>query len=359
MLDMFFTVLAGRWWILQIFVVVLITVVINAVQHIIFKRLHLACLKTNNNWDDVLFSAMDKPLGVLIWLLGITFAIDIIRFSSDKPTVLFQSTSLIREVGVILLVAWFLLRMIKALEKRWSGEGERETTWDKTTARAAAQLLRLTVIITAGLVTLQILGIPITGVLAFGGVGGVAVGFAARDLLANFFGGIMIFLDRPFSVGDWVRSPDRDIEGFVEHIGWRLTRIRRFDKRPLYVPNSLFLTICVENPSRMTNRRIRQNIGIRYEDADKMDAILFDIEAMLQNHPEIDTNQLLMVKFVEFGPSSLDFMIYTFTKTINWKKFLTVQEDVFLKSLEIIAKHGAECAFTTTTLHIPEAIHKI
>ena len=118
---------------------------------------------------------------------------------------------------------------------------------------AMAKLLRLSVIITAGLVVLQTLGFSISGVLAFGGVGGIAVGFAARDLLANFFGGLMIYLDRPFSVGDWVRSPDRNIEGTVERIGWRLTVIRTFDKRPLYVPNSVFANIAVENPSRMAS----------------------------------------------------------------------------------------------------------
>ena len=103
---------------------------------------------------------------------------------------------------------------------------------------------------------MQALGYSISGVLAFGGIGGIAVGFAAKDLLANFFGGLMIYLDRPFSVGDWIRSPDKNIEGTVEEIGWRLTRIRTFDKRPLYVPNSTFTQISVENPSRMLNRRI-------------------------------------------------------------------------------------------------------
>ena len=119
--------------------------------------------------------------------------------------------------------------------KRLSGDDIDETTVD-----AVAKLLRISVIITGVLVALQSLGYSISGVLAFGGVGGIAVGFAARDLLANFFGGLMIYMDRPFNVGEWIRSPDKEIEGTVEKIGWRLTTIRTFDKRPLYVPNSLF-----------------------------------------------------------------------------------------------------------------------
>ena len=114
---------------------------------------------------------------------------------------------------------------------------------------------------------LQSLGVSVSGLLAFGGIGGIAVGFAARDLLANFLGGLSIYLDRPFTVGDWIRSPDREIEGTVEEIGWRMTRIRTFDQRPLYVPNSIFASVALENPSRMNNRRIYETLGIRYEDA--------------------------------------------------------------------------------------------
>ena len=87
--------------------------------------------------------------------------------------------------------------------------------------------------------------------MAFGGIGGIAIGFAAKDLLANFFGALMIFLDRPFSIGDWIRSPDREIEGVVEDIGWRSTKIRTFDKRPLFIPNSAFASLTVENASKM------------------------------------------------------------------------------------------------------------
>src|SRR5690606_30903944 len=108
------------------------------------------------------------------------------------------------------------------------------------TAKAISKLLKAAAIITAMLVLLQSLGFSVSGVLAFGGIGGIAIGFAARDLLANFFGALMLYFDRPFAVGDWVRSPDREIEGTVEDIGWRLTRIRTFDQRPLYVPNSIF-----------------------------------------------------------------------------------------------------------------------
>ena len=206
---------------------------------------------------------------------------------------------------------------------------------------------------------LQAFGFSVSGVLAFGGIGGIAVGFAARDLLANFFGALMIFLDRPFSVGDWIRSPDRNIEGTVEDIGWRQTRIRTFDKRPLYIPNSVFTSLAVENPSRMLNRRIYETIGLRYDDIDQMQAVLVDIKAMLKAHPDIDHDQILMVNFNAFGPSSVDFFVYTFTKTTVWVEYHAIKEDVLLKIAAIVAAHDAEIAFPTQTLHLqvePEAL---
>ena len=162
----------------------------------------------------------------------------------------------------------------------------------------------------------------------------------------------MIYMDRPFNVGDWIRSPDKEIEGTVEKIGWRSTIIRTFDKRPLHVPNSIFSNISVENPSRMSNRRIKETIGIRYDDLSKMEKIINDVEKMLKNHTDIDTTETLMVNFNEFAPSSLDFFIYTFTKTTDWAHYHKIKQDVLLKIINIIESNGAECAFPTSTLHI-------
>ena len=159
-------------------------------------------------------------------------------------------------------------------------------------------------------------------------------------------------MDRPFSVGDWIRSPDKEIEGTVEYISWRHTRVRAFNKNPIYVPNALFTSIVVENPTRMTHRRIKETIGIRYEDIGVMSVIVSEVKAMLQNHDEIDATQTLIVNFNTFGPSSLDFFIYTFTKTKNWVHFHEVKQDVLLKVAGIIERHGAQIAFPTQTVHI-------
>jgi MscS family membrane protein len=204
-----------------------------------------------------------------------------------------------------------------------------------------------------GIITIiETSGIDITGLLAFGGVSTVVLGFASRDLLANFFGAIFIYLDKPFEVGDWIRSPDKEIEGTVEHISWRLTKIIKFDKRPLYVPNSIFASIAIENASRMYNRRIKEEIGIRYSDTGVIKEIVADIRTMLMKHEAIDINQPLIVNLVKFSHSSTDILIYAFTKTTDRVQYLEIKQDVLLKISDIIDSNGAKIAFPTRTLHL-------
>ena len=331
-------------WMAKIFIIVFASLLLDLFVNVILRFIYRKTLKSGSLWDDALLHALMGPTSALIWVMGITFAADVVEF---------QFTAQVRELVIILFVTWTIAKFISFVETNiiLSAENSGKRI-DKTTAHAITQVLRISVVISGFLVGLHTIGINISAVLAFGGIGGIAIGFAAKDLLANFFVGLMIFLDRPFSVGDWVRSPDKEIEGTVENIGWRLTRIRTFDKRPLYIPNSTFATISVENPSRMTNRRIYETIGLRYADVDKLDAILKDIKEMLVSHPEIDTGHTLMVNFNSFAASSVDFFIYTYTKTIDWQEFHQIKQDVLLKVANIIEEHGAEIALPTRTLHL-------
>lgn len=347
--------LGSMGWGIELFAVVTLTLFGRFVALRLLGLLQRQFAKTANLWDDALFDAAYKPISWFILIMGLLWAVDISEGYIDSELFSAQNLSIIRQLTFIFLIMIFLVRFIslgeaRLLERIEDGSAGDETTLDATTLHALAKLLRLSVIISGALVALPTFGIEITALLAFGGVGGIAVGFAAQDLLSNFFGGLMIYLDRPFAIGDWIRSPDREIEGTVENIGWRLTVVRTFDKRPLYIPNSIFNKLALENPSRMSNRRIKETIGIRYQDSEKMGPIVADVKAMLQNHEAIDTNQTLIVNFNGYGASSLDFFIYTFTKTTNWIQFHEIKQDILLKIVEIVHKHGADFAFPTTTL---------
>lgn len=333
-----------------VFLIVFATLLCRFAARLVFDRLARQLRRTQNLYDDALLESARKPIGWGIWTFGILFAADVAGRGSESD--LFRHVDALRDVAAIGLLAWFGVRFIGFVERHVADPAYHRGPVDPATAAVIGKLLRASVLITAVLMVLQSLGFSVAGVLAFGGLGGLAVGFAARDMLANFFGALMLFLDRPFAVGDWIRSPDRDIEGTVEDIGWRSTRIRTFDERPLYVPNATFATLAVENPSRMRNRRIYETVGVRYDDAAAVPAIVGDVREMLRGHPAIDTGRTLIVNLLRFGPSSLDIMVYTFTKTTDWIEFHGIKEDVLLKIAGIVAAHGGEIAFPTRTVQV-------
>lgn len=337
-------------WVILLFLVVFFTLLVNVLMKVAINRIIKKLAQTKTIWDETALNVVRKPLRYFISFVGLLWAIEILSQYAGKNWT--EGLLLAWKTGIIVAIGWFLLRLIKALEINFTTTNGKKPTSDEATILAVGRLLRLSTMITMSLIILQNFGFSVSGVLAFGGIGGITVGFAARDLLANFFGAIMVFVDKPFRVGDWIRSPDRKIEGTVEEIGWRVTRIRTFDQRPLYVPNSTFVNIAVENPSRMRNRRIYEKIGLRYNDLDQMEAIVEAVQTMLQNHPDIETGQTMIVAFDNYGDYAVEFMVYTFTKTIAWVKFHEVKQDVLLQIKQIVQEHGADFAFPTQQLYV-------
>lgn len=253
-------------------------------------------------------------------------------------------------IAMALIALQQIFQLINRLTKSQISKGS-----DPTSAHIVARILKMILFVILVLIFGEHLGISLTGLMAFGGVGGIAIGLAAKDMLSNVFSGIMLYFDRPFNIGDWISSPDRTIEGTVVEIGWRLTKIITFDHRPLYVPNAVFSSISVENPGRMTNRRIKTTIGMRYEDASRMAAIITDIKAMLRANEKIDQKQTMLVNFTEFADSSLNIMIYCFTKTTVWSEWLDAQQEVYLKIVDIVHSNGADFAFDSQTIYLEKS----
>ncbi|WOJ94240.1 mechanosensitive ion channel family protein [Congregibacter variabilis] len=315
----------------------------------VFNRLHRLAEQSKQQWDDAFVTALAAPAKLAWWLLLVTLLFALLPALASVRGIALTTL----HASLVLLVPWFLHRLIANVEEQVVlAKFSDGASVDKATVRSTARLLRVALWLITALMLLQTLGVSVSGLLAFGGIGGIAVGFAAKDLLANFFGGIGIYMDRPFTIGDWVRSPDRALEGTVEDIGWRVTRIRTFDKRPLYVPNSVFSQIVIENPSRMLNRRIYEKFGLRYEDSRSLAPVVDAVREMLQTHEAIDTDQTIIVNFESFGGSSLDCFLYCHTRTTNWVEYHGVKQDVLLRVLEIVHAHGADIAFPTRTLHM-------
>ena len=347
-------------WIMYVFLVVLATLVVHFIWTRLVNKLRDRFENTSSDWDEPLIWAIHKPVGMLIWLMGLTIAAQLVthwHWHALDTNPLSSLIGPVRRVGLVVAIAWLLVRLsIKAEDNFDKSSSKRHSKIDPGTAHAIGNLIRLAIYITSALIILEILHIQIGPILALGGAGTLVVGLASKDLLSNFFGALMVFLDRPFVVGDTIRSPDRNIEGTVEYIGWRLSRIRTYEKRPLYVPNSIFTTVSIENVTRMSNRRIREFLGVRYQDIKQVQNIAKQATDMLKAHPQIDTSMTCSVTLNQFGDSSLDLLVFCYTKVTKWADFLPVKQDIMLKLLDIVAENGADCAFPTTTLDIPEPL---
>jgi len=338
-------------WVASLIAIAVVTIVLNQLAQVLLRHAAKVAARSASVWDDALVQTASGPVLTAMWVVGAGVMARVLQRQVDEPFL--AEANAVRDVALIVCVAWFLLRFIgKVGGNITEVRSRRGEVVDHTTVDALGKLARLVTVIVTILMAAQTLGFQITGLLALGGVGGIAVGFAAKDLLANFFGGLTIYLDRPFAVGDWIRSPDKSLEGTVEYISWRHTRIRAFNKNPIYVPNAVFTSILVENPSRMSHRRIYETIGLRYDDFALVPAVVNDIRAMLENHPDIDATQTLLVNFNAFAASSLDLMVYAFSTTTQWGPYQQVKQDVLLKIGQIIERHGAQIAFPTRTLHL-------
>ena len=324
-------------------VLFIIALVAHALLSIVLNKIASHTSKTKNQLDDHLIKAIGAPLKALIWFFWVFLSINAFK---TQVSLLGEVVTYI-DIAPIFIITWGIIRVVSAVEAYLI---EKQNNVDNDSIRLFSRLTKIIISIAIALGVAQYLGFSVSGLLTFGGVGGIVIGFAAKDMLSNIFGGLMIQMDKPFSTGDWIRSSE--FEGTVEKIGWRMTRIRTFSKNPVYIPNSIFATIPIETPSRMTNRRIKEIIGIRYDDIAQMPAIVTEVEALLNTHKDIDQSQPLRVYFNYFNASSLDFNIYAFTKTTSKNEYQQVKQEILLSIADIIAKHKAEIAYPTQTLHI-------
>ncbi|WP_251977248.1 mechanosensitive ion channel family protein [Salinicola avicenniae] len=344
-------------WVLLPLVILIVAIIADVSLHVTLKRLEMRLRESPRRWDDPILHGLRSPLRWWIWCTALMVGLGIVGAHFEiqaLTTVLARTGALI----TLLLLAWGGIRLARRLEQRlvFPPVKCRAKPVDPTSASALTKIVGAILIVSLILIGLQILGVSMSSILAMGGFGGLVIGFAARDVIANFFGGMVVHLDKPFVVGDWIRSPEREIEGIVEDIGWRLTTIRTFAGPPLYVPNAWFSQISVETPTRMVSRRLWETVGIRYQDIGVMEAITRDIRDLLQQHDEIDQDELITVNFETFGQYSLDILIYAFTRETDWQRFHEIKQDILLKIRDVIDRHGAALALPTSRVYFPEGI---
>lgn len=304
-------------------------------------------------WRHTFLSALRAPLILVVW----TTALSLMAHRLDQLGHLDRGMELITTLCALLYaiaIGWFLFRWKRRVELAlYERIRRKEVALARGQVLAIGKLATLFIALFTLFLILDALHVDMGVLLTLGGVGGVIIGFAGKDLFSNFFGGFMVHATRPFDVGDWVSSPDKSIEGIVESIGWYITRIRAFDKQPIYVPNALFSTIVLVNPSRMSHRQLKTALNLRYSDFKVVDPLIDAVRSYLGHHPEIDEEQDLTLS-LEFGHSSIDILVSCYCKTIDKLKWVAIQKEIYLELTRIVHAHGADFAYPTQTIYLQQ-----
>ena len=306
--------------------------------------------KTKRELDDRFLICLQKPSEFLIFLIGLFIAVEILQLPGEPFDVDGLATAILKAL-VIFDVAWFFFNLVDMVDHYLTKWAERtESSLDDHLAPLLRKSLRIFIVIMAALMAIQTFGYPVTGIIASLGIGGLAFALAAKDTVSNIFGSLMIIFDRPFHVGDWIKAGD--MEGTVEEVGFRSTKIRTFAKTLICVPNNIIANMALDNFSRMPKRRIRLTVGVSYDATpSQMREAVSRIREMLKTHPAIDQD-FFLVNFTDFGASSLDIMVYCFTTTTVWGEYLDAREDVCLKIMDNLEELGLEIAFPSTTVYL-------
>jgi MscS family membrane protein len=314
---------------------------LNYILSIVTEWVHESFVKKEHPINDAILTSAIPPLHLIIIVLGFTIALQAIGEEFEWEHV--DTMNDVQAVASVCALIWFLIRLVEKIEAYYlSLIKTKRTNIDRTYLGAVSNIAYLGIFLLASIAGLQALGFSVSGILAFGGVSGVVAGFASRDILANFLGAATIYLDKTFKVGDWVKLPEKHIEGHVEYIGLRSTVLRSLDKRPIYIPNSTFTTTPIENPSKMSHRQINETFSIRSENIVALKSILYDINIMLDENMDIDKKQICCVNCSGFSPTSINITIVCFTRAIDYADFSSVKEKILLGAAEIIAEYEAK-----------------
>ncbi len=338
----------------------LVGFIISLIVNSILRKLDQAL--DSSSVRHAFFSAFDGPLRWMILVasgwLGIQMLLhsrevgdrelETILTASGDQSISAYDAILVCELPFLL---WFCFRAVNTITGVWAlRAAETEGTYDDQLVPIARTGSKIVVSIIGVVMIIQNLGGDVSSLLAGFGIGGVAVAMAAKDTIANLFGSIVIFVDRPFQVGDWVEIGDE--EGTVEEVGLRVTRIRTFANSMITVPNSNLTTTPINNWSRMKKRRIKMTLGLTYDTSpEQMDLALKAIRRVLEEDERI-CQDFMLVNFSGFGASSLDIFVYAFTKTTHWEEFMRVRQEMMLAWMREIDRLGLGFAFPTQTLHI-------
>src|SRR5690625_4358910 len=283
---------------------------------------------------------------VLILIAGVYFAVGYFPFLEQSNNLLIH----VLKSGVIFMIGWGLYNLSSSSSVLFSKINKKyHMNIDEILIPLFSRTLRIIIIAISFSIIAQEFGYDVNGFVAGLGIGGLAFALAAKDALANMFGGIIIITEKPFTIGDWVLTPS--VEGTIEDISFRSTKVRTFAQALVTVPNATLSNEPITNWSKMGKRQITFNLHLTYDTPkESIERVVQSIRDLLKNHPEIH-QETIFVSVDEYQEDGLAILLYFFTTTTDWGKYLEIREEINLAMLEIIEQEGAQIAIPSRKLY--------
>ncbi len=313
----------------------------------VIKRLKTLTKKTKNELDDEVLEILEQPISFIPVVLGLFISCKYLELTGTWEWI----TDRLIESLIVMVIFWVFVKLVEPLSFILKGL---EKLFTSAMVLWLKKAIKTALIIIATATILEIWTIEIAPIIAGLGLMGVAVALGAQDLFKNLISGILIIAEKRFNIGDWIKV-NGVVEGTVEAIGFRSTFVRRFDKAPVYIPNSKLSDNSLINFSAMSHRRIYWKIGVEYRTTiDMLKEIRDGIEKYIMESedyahpPEVPA----FVRIDSFNDSSIDIMVYCFTKTINWGEWLKIKEDLAYRIKEIVEGAGTGFAFPSQSVYL-------
>ena len=340
------------WQVIGLFVWILLALVIrNLFERILTQYLTGWTKKTRIEWDDLLLESVQKPLGLVVLISFLLLSYTNLQFSVSINLYL----SKILSISLSIAIFWVIYNLIDVFAEYLTHvTGRTENSLDDQLVPLIRKTLRVFIVVLGVIVILQNNGYNVASLIAGLGIGGLAVALAAKDTLANFFGSITIFVDRPFRMGDWIKTSAA--EGTVEEVGFRSTRIRTFYNSVVSVPNSSLANSEIDNLGMREFRRLKTILNLTYDTSpEQMEAFVEGIKAIVKANPNF-RQDYYEIHFHAFGAHSLDVLVYVFFSVPDWSTELQKRHNFLLEILRLAKALKVEFAFPTQTLHIDSHI---
>jgi MscS family membrane protein len=347
-------VLISYEYLLDFAILLAILVLFFFLRKYITKYMFMILLKIGgkklNGFFNQLHASFSLPMQGLILIAGVYFAVGYFPFLEQSNNLLIH----VLKSGVIFMIGWGLYNLSSSSSVLFSKINKKyHMNIDEILIPLFSRTLRIIIIAISFSIIAQEFGYDVNGFVAGLGIGGLAFALAAKDALANMFGGIIIITEKPFTIGDWVLTPS--VEGTIEDISFRSTKVRTFAQALVTVPNATLSNEPITNWSKMGKWQMTFNLTLTYDTPrEKIEIVVRQVEYLLKNHSEIHP-ETIFVNFDEYKENGIEIFLYFFTKTTDWGYYLKVREEINLHIYELLESENIRIALPSRRIIMEEA----